>query len=134
MTMRSSIRVEAAPQPVGPYSQAQVVDLPGGGRLVHTAGQVGLDPSRGEMVAGGIQAQTQRVLENLTAILAGAGCTLADIVKTTVFLTDMQDFRAMNEVYARHFSASFPARSTVAVVGLPLGALVEIEVVAFKNA
>ena len=134
MTMRRTVMVGDAPQPVGPYSQAHVVDLPGGGRLVYTAGQVGLDPTRGELVGGGIQEQTQRVLQNLSAVLAGADCTLADVVKTTVFLTDMQDFKAMNEIYARQFSASFPARSTVAVVGLPLGALVEIEVVAFKSA
>jgi len=133
MIGRSTIEVGDAPRAVGPYSQAQVVDLPGGGRLVFTAGQVGLDPARGEMVAGGIQEQTQRVIENLSAILAGAECALTDVVKATVFLADMKDFKAMNEIYARHFADPPPARSTIAAAGLPLGARVEIEVVAFRG-
>ncbi len=130
--MRRMVQVANAPRPVGPYRQAQVVDLPGGGRLVYTAGQVGLDPVRAEMVPGGVPEQTQRVLENLIAILADAQCGLSDVVKTTVFLADMQDFKAMNEVYARHFVEPYPARTTIAAAGLPLGARVEIEVVAFR--
>src|SRR5262245_8460977 len=132
--MSRVIQVDGAPRAIGPYSQGQTIELPGGGRLVYTAGQVALDPARGELVAGGVQEQTERVFENLTAVLAGAGCTLADVVKTTVFLVDMQDFQAMNEVYARHFSGAFPARTTGAVAGLPKGARVEIEAVAFQRA
>jgi 2-iminobutanoate/2-iminopropanoate deaminase len=115
---------------VGPYSQAQVLRLHGGNRLVFTAGQVGLDPKTGTIVAGGVAEQTAQVMKNLAAVLAGAGLTFADVVKTTVYLTDMQDFKAMNEVYARHFPTGAPARSTIAAAGLPLGALVEIDTVA----
>jgi 2-iminobutanoate/2-iminopropanoate deaminase len=129
-----SIQVDGAPRAIGPYSQGQVVELPGLGRLVFTAGQVGLDPARGELVPGGVAEQTQRVFENLAAVLAGAGCDFADVVKTTVFLADMQDFQAMNDVYARHFQGALPARSTVAASGLPKGARVEIEAVAFRRA
>ena len=133
MTLRS-IAVEGAPKAIGPYSQGQVIELPGVGRLVYTAGQVGLDPTRGELVAGGIVEQTERVFANLEAVLAGAGCGFGDEVKTTVFLADMQDFQAMNEVYARRFTGAPPARTTIAVAGLPKGARVEIEAVAFKRA
>jgi 2-iminobutanoate/2-iminopropanoate deaminase len=133
MTARRAVQVDGAPGAIGPYSQAQVIDLPGSGRLVYTAGQVGLDPAKGEMVAGGVREQTERVLANLAAVLAGAGCSMGDVVKTTVFLADMQDFQAMNEVYAKHFQNSPPARSTVAAAGLPRGARVEIEVVAFRG-
>ena len=129
-----AIRVDGAPQAIGPYSQGQVLELPGLGRFVYTAGQVGLDPARGEMVDGGVAAQTERVFANLVAVLAGAGCELDDVVKTTVFLADMQDFQAMNEVYARHFKNAPPARTTIAAAGLPRGARVEIEAVAFKRA
>jgi 2-iminobutanoate/2-iminopropanoate deaminase len=128
--MKSALHVDDAPQPVGPYSQAQVVRLHGGQRLVFTAGQVALDPARGEMVPGGIAEQTAQVLANLEAVLRGAGLTLADVVKTTVFLADMQEFQAMNEVYARAFPTSPPARTTIAAAGLPRGARVEIEAVA----
>jgi 2-iminobutanoate/2-iminopropanoate deaminase len=133
MMERRAVEVEGAPQAIGPYSQGQVVDLPGGGRLVYSAGQVGLDPASGTLVPGGIVAETERVFQNLSAVLAGAGCTLADVVKTTVFLLDMGDFQAMNEVYARHFTATPPARTTVAAAGLPRGARVEIEVVALTT-
>ena len=129
--MRRPIQVSDAPQAIGPYSQGQVVDLPGG-HLVYTAGQVGLDPASGQLVEGGIAAQTERVLRNLAAVLAGAGMTLGDVVKTTVYLADMQDFQAMNEVYARHFAAAPPARTTIAAAGLPRGARVEIEAVAVR--
>ena len=133
MTMRA-IEVEGAPRAIGPYSQGQVIELPGVGRLVFTAGQVGIDPARGELVTGGIAEQTERVFQNLEAVLEGAGCGFADVVKTTVFLTDMQDFQAMNEIYARRFTGPPPARTTIAAVGLPKGARVEIEAVAFKRA
>jgi 2-iminobutanoate/2-iminopropanoate deaminase len=101
---------------------------------VYTAGQVGLDPATGKLVAGGVREQTEQVLRNLSAVLRGADMTLADVVKTTVFLADMGDFATMNEVYARALPAEFPARSTVAAAGLPLGARVEIEVVAIGQA
>lgn len=129
--MKRPIQVPDAPQAIGPYSQGQIVDL-SGGRLVYTAGQVGLDPASGQLVEGGIAAQTERVLRNLAAVLAGAGLTLGDVVKTTVYLADMQDFQAMNEVYARHFAAAPPARTTIAAAGLPRGARVEIEAVAVR--
>ena len=128
---RSTIQVTNAPQAIGPYSQGQIVDLPGA-RLVYTAGQVGLDPATGQLAEGGIPEQTAQVFRNLTAVLAGAGFTLADVVKTTVFLADMQDFQAMNEVYGRHFEGPPPARTTIAAAGLPRGARVEIEVVAVR--
>jgi 2-iminobutanoate/2-iminopropanoate deaminase len=91
---------------------------------------VGLDPKSGEIVTGGVSEQTVQVMKNLTAVLAGAGFTLAEVVKTTVYLADMQDFQAMNDVYARHFGDARPARSTVAVAGLPKGARVEIDAIA----
>ncbi len=128
--MKTPLNVADAPQAIGPYSQAQVVRLHGGGRVVYTSGQVGLDPKTGELVAGGITEQTAQVLRNLTAVLAGAGLTLADVVKTTVYLADMQDFKAMNEVYGRHFPGDPPARTTIAAAGLPRGARVEIDAVA----
>lgn len=127
--MKSPIQVADAPGAIGPYSQAQVVRLHGN-RVVYTAGQVGLDPAKGELVAGGVSEQTAQVMKNLAAVLRGAGLTLADVVKTTVFLVDMNDFQAMNEVYGKAFPASPPARTTVAVAGLPRGARVEIECVA----
>lgn len=114
-----------APKAIGPYSQA--VRAHG---FLFTAGQVALDPEKGELVAGGISEQTTRVLDNLGAILAAAGSDLAQVVKTTVFLVDMADFSAMNEVYSRAFGDHRPARSTVAVAALPRGARVEIEVIA----
>jgi 2-iminobutanoate/2-iminopropanoate deaminase len=122
--------VPDAPAAIGPYSQAQVVRLHGGNRIVYTAGQVGLDPATGELVAGDVKAQAERVMKNLAAVLRGAGLGLADVVKTTVFLVDMADFKAMNDVYGAHFGATPPARTTVAVAGLPKGARVEIEAVA----
>ena len=120
---------EAAPRAIGPYSQAVLVERPGGATL-YCAGQIPLDPATGELVAGDVRAQTERVLRNVEAVLAGAGMTFAQVVKSTVFLADLADFAAMNEVYARFFTAPFPARSTVQVAALPRGARVEIEVVA----
>jgi len=127
--MKTSIQVDDAPGAIGPYSQAQVLRLHGS-RIVYTAGQVGLDPAKGELVEGGVAAETEQALKNLSAVLRGAGLTLADVVKTTVFLVDMNDFKAMNDVYGPKFPKDPPARSTVAVVGLPRGARVEIELVA----
>ena len=128
--MKSALNVADAPAAIGPYSQAQVVRLHGGQRMVFSSGQIPLDPKAGELVEGDIGAQTQRVFDNLAAVLAGAGLTLADVVKTTVYLADMADFQAMNEVYARQFTGSAPARTTIAAAGLPKGARIEIDVIA----
>ncbi|MEP7176368.1 MAG: RidA family protein [Gemmatimonadales bacterium] len=114
-----------APRAIGPYSQAARAN-----GFLFTAGQVGFDPATGELVDGGIAEQTARVLENLRAILTAAGVDVTSVVKTSVFLVDMADFSAMNEVYARTFGEHRPARSTVAVAALPRGARVEIEAVA----
>ncbi len=114
-----------APKAIGPYSQAIATD-----GFIFTAGQVALDPATGELVVGGIADQTARALENLRAVLTAAGSSPSQVIKTTVFLVDMADFGAMNEVYGRFFGDHRPARSTVAVAGLPRGALVEIEVIA----
>jgi 2-iminobutanoate/2-iminopropanoate deaminase len=122
---KTRIHTAGAPAAVGPYSQAIRV-----GDFVFTAGQVGLVPATGELVADDITAQTEQVIHNLKAVLAEAGTDLGHAVKTTVFLTTMDHFAAMNAVYARHFPEPFPSRTTVAVAGLPKNALVEIEVVA----
>jgi 2-iminobutanoate/2-iminopropanoate deaminase len=114
-----------APAAIGPYSQAVRT-----GSLVFCSGQIPLDPATGQLVDGGIEAQTARALDNLTSVVAAAGLTLGDVVKTTVFLVSMDDFPAMNEVYARYFEEDPPARSTIGVAALPKGALVEIEAVA----
>ena len=128
--MKTPLTVPGAPKAIGPYSQAQVVRLHGGNRMVFTSGQIGLDPATGEMVSGGVTEQTERVLANLAAVLAGAGLTFADVVKTTVYLADMQDFAAMNEVYGRAFGQSLPARTTIAAAALPKGGRIEIDAVA----
>jgi 2-iminobutanoate/2-iminopropanoate deaminase len=120
-----TVSTSGAPRAIGPYSQA----LRAGGFLF-TAGQVGFDPATGELVDGGIAEQTRQVLTNIRAILEAGGSTLGQVVKTTVFLVDMADFAAMNEVYAELFGSHRPARSTVAVAALPRGARVEIEAVA----
>lgn len=114
-----------APAAIGPYAQARVVD-----GAVYCSGQIGLDPQTGALVEGGVAAETRRALDNLEAVLRAAGGGLASVVKTTVFLVDMADFAAMNEVYGQVFAAPYPARSTVAVAALPRGARVEIEAVA----
>jgi 2-iminobutanoate/2-iminopropanoate deaminase len=119
------VSTPGAPKAIGPYSQGIAAH-----GFVFTAGQIALDPASGEVVAGGIAEQTARVIENLRAILAAAGSGLDRVVKTTVFLADMADFAAMNEVYARAFADHKPARSTVAAAGLPRGVRVEIEAVA----
>ena len=114
-----------APAAIGPYSQAIR-----SGQFIFTAGQVALDPASGEIVGADVQAQTHRVLQNLQAVLTSAGSSLANVVKTTVFLSSMSDFQAMNAVYATYFGQPAPARSTVAVAELPRKALVEIECIA----
>jgi 2-iminobutanoate/2-iminopropanoate deaminase len=122
------VSTPGAPKAIGPYSQGLVSN-----GFLFTAGQIALDPARGELVSGGIAEQTTRALDNLRAILKEAGLGFSAVVKTTVFLVDMADFTAMNEVYARVFGEHRPARSTVAVAGLPRGARVEIEVIAAVN-
>ena len=122
---RETIHSDNAPPAMGPYSQAIRSD-----GWVFCAGQVGLDPATGEMVPGGVAEQTRRVLENLRAVLDAAGCSHDDVVKTTVYLSDLDDFAAMNEVYAEFFSEAPPARATVEVSRLPAGARVEIDAVA----
>ncbi|HID53366.1 MAG TPA: RidA family protein [Anaerolineae bacterium] len=119
------ISTKEAPAAVGPYSQAVKV-----GNLIYTAGQIPLDPATGKLVQGDIAAQTDRVMQNLHAVLTAAGSSLDNVVKTTIFLTDMGHYRAVNEVYGRYMAANPPARSAVQVAALPLGALIEIEMVA----
>jgi 2-iminobutanoate/2-iminopropanoate deaminase len=126
---KSIVHTENAPKAIGPYSQAVRT-----GSMVYTAGQVGLIPSTGELVPGGIEAQTRQVLSNLKSVLEAAGSSLGDVVKTTVFLADMNDFGKVNAVYAEYFPQNPPARSTVAVAALPKGALVEVEAVALLRA
>lgn len=122
------VSTDRAPKAIGPYSQATIAD-----DVVYTAGQIALDPATGEIVAGGVTEQTERVFANLAAILQAAGTSLASVVKTTVYLIDMNDFKAMNEVYARAFGEHRPARSTVAVAALPRGVSVEIDVIARRG-
>lgn len=119
------VRTQHAPGAIGPYSQAVIAN-----GFVYTAGQIALDPATGQVIEGGIREQTTRVMANLKAVVEAAGSSLAKVVKTTVFLVDMADFSEMNEVYGKVFGAHKPARSTVAVSGLPRGVRVEIEVVA----
>lgn len=119
------IHTEKAPKAIGPYSQAIHI-----GNLVYTAGQVALDPATMELVPGGVEEQTRQVLANLTNVLDAAGTSMSNVVKTTVFLKTMDDFAKMNAIYAEVFGENPPARTTVAVSGLPKNALVEIECVA----
>ena len=126
---RDAIHTTGAPAAVGPYSQAIAVD-----GFVFCSGQDALDPVTGVLAEGGIEAETEVVLSNLTAVLEAAGCGWGDVIKSTVFLTDMADFAAMNAIYTRFVSEPKPARSTVAVAGLPKGARVEIEVIARRPA
>jgi 2-iminobutanoate/2-iminopropanoate deaminase len=126
--MSDSIRIiqtDAAPAAIGPYSQATIA-----GGFLFTAGQIPLDPTNGELVTGDVQAQTKQVLANLAAVLAAAGASWQHVVKTTVFLTDMGDFPAFNEIYAATFGDARPARSTVQVTALPRGVNVEVELIA----
>jgi 2-iminobutanoate/2-iminopropanoate deaminase len=126
MSQRRTIATDGAPKAIGPYSQAVVA-----AGLVHCSGQIALDPRTGELLAGDVRAQAERVLRNLEAVLGASGSSLAQVVKCNVFLVDMADFPALNEVYARFFSGpNPPARATVAVAALPRGARVEIDCVA----
>jgi 2-iminobutanoate/2-iminopropanoate deaminase len=120
------ILTDKAPAPIGPYSQAILVD----DRTVYTAGQIAIDPATGQLVDGDIKAQTRQVLKNVEQIVLAAGASLKSVIKTTVFLKDMSEFAAMNEVYAEFFSGSAPARSTVEVARLPRDVRVEIEAIA----
>lgn len=122
---RKRIATDQAPQAVGPYSQGI-----GFGQFVFCSGQAALDPATSKLIEGDVQAQTRRVMENLRAVLAAGGSDFDHVLKSTVFLTDMANFRAMNEVYGGYFTGDPPARSTVGVKELPLGALVEIEMIA----
>jgi 2-iminobutanoate/2-iminopropanoate deaminase len=124
---RHIITTDRAPRAIGPYSQGVQV-----GNLIYTAGQGPIDPATGQPITGSIEEQTRQTLRNIEAILEAAGCTMADVVKTTVFLVDMNDFKAMNSVYAEFFPLAPPARSTVQVSALPLGMRIEIEAIAFK--
>jgi 2-iminobutanoate/2-iminopropanoate deaminase len=120
-----TVHTDKAPAAIGPYSQATIAN-----GFLFTAGQIALDPATTQVVEGDVVAQSEQVFNNLGAVLAGAGATWMDVVKTTVFLTDMRDFPRMNEVYARVMGDARPARSTVQVSGLPRGVLVEIDLVA----
>ncbi|HMM42089.1 MAG TPA: RidA family protein [Thermomicrobiales bacterium] len=123
--MGKIVATDKAPGAIGPYSQAVKT-----GNYVFTAGQIPLDPATGKLVGGDIEAQTERVLQNLEAVLAAAGSSFDRVVKTTCFLVNLDDFATFNEIYARHFGDAKPARSTVQVAKLPAGALVEVECVA----
>ena len=124
---RRAVSTASAPSAVGPYSQAIATD-----DLVFGSGQVGLDPATGTLVEGGLEAQTERALANLAAVLDAAGCTFADVVKTTCFLIDINDFTAFNAIYGRFMPDPPPARSTFAVAALPKAASVEIEAIAVR--
>ena len=128
MPEKQIISAEKAPKPIGPYSAGVRA-----GQLVFTAGQIGIDPATGDLVPGGIETETHQVLTNLKNILEAAGASMEQVVKTTVFLGEMLDFARMNAVYAQFFTSAPPARSTVAVAGLPKGASVEIEAVAILD-
>jgi 2-iminobutanoate/2-iminopropanoate deaminase len=127
-TVKQIIQTDRAPQAIGPYSQA--VKARG---FVYASGQIPIDPKTGQFVAGGIAEQTEQVMRNVSAVLEAAGSRLDQIVKTTVFLADMEEFAAMNEVYAKFFTSEPPARATVQAAGLPRNARVEIEVVALAD-
>ena len=119
------VQTDKAPKAIGPYSQAIRTEA-----MIYTAGQTGLEPATGELIAGGLEEQTRQVLNNIRNVLEAAGSSLEHIVKTTVFLKDMNDFAKMNAIYAEYFGENPPARSTIAVAALPKGGLVEIEAVA----
>lgn len=129
MSDRETIHTTAAPAAIGPYAQAVAA-----GPYLFASGQIPIDPATGQLVDGGIEAQTRQVMANVAAVLAAAGLAFGDVVKTTIFLTDMNDFAALNAVYGESFEGGpVPARSTVAVAALPRGAAVEIEVVALRR-
>jgi 2-iminobutanoate/2-iminopropanoate deaminase len=128
MSEKHVVEAKDAPQAIGPYSAAVKTDT-----MVFTAGQLGVDPGSGEFSAGDIQSQTRQALENLRAVLLAAESSLSNVIKTTVFLRDMDEFQAMNEVYAEFFKEEYPARSAVQVARLPKDAAVEIEAVALLD-
>src|SRR5213075_1522858 len=125
MSSKIIIKPAKSPTAVGPYNHAVRI-----GELLFCAGQIPIDPKDGNLVAGDIKVQTERVLQNVKAILDDQGLTFANVVKSTVFLTNLADFAGMNEIYSKHFTTDFPARSTIQVAALPKGATVEIEVIA----
>jgi len=126
--MKEAISTDGAPGAIGPYSQAVRV-----GQWLFCSGQIGLDPATGALVDGGVVAETKRVFENLRAVLAAAGAALDQIARTTIYLVDLGDFARVNEVYARYFTAPYPARATVGVAALPRGARVEIDAIALVS-
>jgi 2-iminobutanoate/2-iminopropanoate deaminase len=126
--MKKSIETRSAPSAIGPYSQAIVSD-----ETVYCSGQIGLDPQSGTLVAGGVEPETRRVLENLREVLAAAGLGLADVVKTTIFMADLREFDVVNRIYGEHFTQPYPARATVQVAALPRGARIEIEAIARRR-
>jgi len=126
--MKKVVSTDAAPAALGPYSQAVIA-----GDFLFTSGQVALHPGSGELVPGDVAAQTERVMENLKAVLAAAGMTFTNVVKATIYLNRMDDFRTVNEVYGTYFTDEPPARSTVEVARLPLDVLVEIDCIAYKG-
>ena len=123
--MKTIVATDSAPKAIGPYSQAVIY-----GGLAYLSGQIPLDPASGQVVAGGIAEQTERVLENLKAVLEACGSSLGQVLKTTVFIQDMREFAAMNEVYGRYFPQNAPARATVEVARLPRDVRVEIDCIA----
>ncbi len=125
--MKKIILSQNAPAPIGPYSQAVEV-----GQMVYCSGQIAIDPKSGQVLTGDVKAQAELVMKNIEALLTTANLKFQNIVKTTIFLTDMKDFTLVNEVYGRYFPENPPARSTIAVAGLPKGVQVEIEVIASK--
>jgi len=126
--MKTIVNTDNAPAPIGPYNQAIAA-----GNFLFVSGQIPLNPVTGELIIDDIKAATTLVMENIKAILTEAGVTLSDIVKTSIFLTDMQSFAQVNEVYGNYFTEQYPARETVAVVALPKGVHVEISVIAIKS-
>jgi 2-iminobutanoate/2-iminopropanoate deaminase len=126
--MKQPVTAADAPKAIGPYSQAVAC-----GNLIFLSGQIGLDPTSGELVAGGTEAETEQVIRNLSAILATDNLTLDAIVRTTIYLVDLGDFGRVNEIYGRHFHAPYPARATVGVAALPRGARVEIDAIAARG-
>ena len=128
MSEKEVIKTDKAPKAIGPYS----VGIKWG-NLIFASGQLGIDPETGDIVSGGVQAQTRQALKNLQAVMASSGMSLDNVVKTTVFLNDINDFLKMNEVYAEFFSGDFPARSAIQAAALPKGGLVEIEAIAISE-
>ena len=125
--MKNIIHTASAPHPIGPYSQAVQA-----GNLLFVSGQIALDPATGELTGSDLESETRQVMENIRAVLTEAGAGMADVVKTTIFLTDMGHFQRVNEIYGTYFDGNFPARETVAVAGLPKNVNVEISVIAVK--